>query len=94
MAVLLRRGTTPTFCVTSTVYAEETGLPAENAATALKLLVPNPHSTPLHMVQHAADWVASFPRNKNSPHPLLKLFHTPLHLPPLLPLPPHFRAEE
>ena len=40
MAAHLQRGTTPTSCVTST------GMPVQNAATILKLLVPNPHSTP------------------------------------------------
>ena len=37
--------------------------------------------TLLHMVQHAADWVASFLRSQHSPLSPLKFFHTP----PLLP---------
>ena len=55
-------------------------------------LVPNPHSTPLHMLQHVADWVEPFNRSQYSPPPLLKFFHiriffhttisTPLLLPP------------
>ena len=32
--------------VVSTVWAEETGISAQNAATILKPLVPNPHSAP------------------------------------------------
>ena len=38
-----------------------TRMPAQNAATILKPLVPNPHSTLLHMVQHVAYRAASFP---------------------------------
>ena len=40
MTARLQRGTTPASCVTST------GMPAQNAASILKLLVPNLHSTP------------------------------------------------
>ena len=35
----------------STVWAEETGITAQNAATILKLLVPNPHS--IHFIHGA-----------------------------------------
>ena len=48
---IYKRGTTPASCVTST------GMPAQNAADTLKPLVPNPHPTPLQMVQHVADLV-------------------------------------
>ena len=40
MAARLQRGTSPASYVTST------GMPAQNAATILKPLVPNPYSTP------------------------------------------------
>ena len=51
--------------------------------TILKSLVPNPFPTkPLFFLY--ADCVAAFPRSQHSPLPHLKLFHTPLHLPPLL----------
>ena len=59
MAVRLQRGTTPASCVTST------GMPAQNAATILKPLVPITHSTNLHTMQHVADWVAPFARSHN-----------------------------
>ena len=55
MAARLRRGTAPAFCTAST------GMPAQNAATNLKPLVPNTQSPSLHMVQYVADWVAKFP---------------------------------
>ena len=45
----------------------------------------NPHSTPLHMVQHVADWVAPFPCSQHSPPPPLKFLHIPPSPPPLLP---------
>ena len=46
MAARLRLGTTPASCVTSKVHVEETGMPAQNAATILKPLV-KIHKTPV-----------------------------------------------
>ena len=71
MAAHLQRETTPASCVTST------GMPAKNAATILKPLVPNPTQPRLQVVQHVADWVALFPRNKHSHPAPLTSFHTP-----------------
>ena len=51
MAARLQRGSTPAS------YVSSTGMPAQNAADTLKPLVPNPHPTPLQMVQHVADLV-------------------------------------
>ena len=79
MAACLQRGTTPANCVT---YTE---MPADNAATILKPFAPNPHSNPFTHGATCADWVAPFPSSQHSPPPPLKFFHTPLHLPPLLP---------
>ena len=70
MAAPQQRGTTPTSCVTFI------GMPAQNAANVLKLLVFNPHSTLSHIVQHIADWVSPLPRSHHSPPPTLKFFHT------------------
>ena len=71
MAARLQHGNTPFSCLTST------RMPANNAATILKPLMPNPHSSPF---THVADRVAPFPRSQHSP---LKSFHAPLLLPPL-----------
>ena len=49
-------------------------MPAQNAATILKLHVPNPHSIPF---THVADWVAPVPRSQQFPPPPLKFLHTP-----------------
>jgi len=58
-------------------------MPVRNAATIIKLPVPDPHTTLLHMVQHVADWVAPFPCSRHfSPHPL-KVYHTPPSRPSL-----------
>ena len=57
MAERLQRGTTPASCVTST------GMPAQNVATIIKPLMPNPRSTLLRMVLHVADLVAPLPRS-------------------------------
>ena len=57
-------------------------MPVQNAATILKPLVPKPHSTPLHMAQHVADWVAPFPLNQHSPPPPLKFLYTSPSPPP------------
>ena len=73
-----RSTATPASCVTSTIHAEKTGMPARNAGTILKPLVPNPHST---LFTHA-DWVASFSRSQHSHPPPLKVFHTPPSPPP------------
>ena len=62
MTAHLRRGTTLDSCVTSTVYAQETGMQAQNVAIILKPLVPNPNQPLLHIMQHVADYVAPFPR--------------------------------
>ena len=64
MATCLQRGTSPASCVTST------GMPAKNAATILKPLVSNLHSTSF---THSATycWLcAPFPRSQHSPSPL------------------------
>ena len=84
MVPLLPRGTTPASYVTST------GMPAQNTATILKLLVPNPHSTTF---THGADWIAPFPRSQQSLPPPHKFFHTPPSPPPTNSLPP-LRARE
>ena len=48
-------------------------MPAQNAATILQLLVPNPHSTPFtYVVQYVADWVAPILRSQHSPPPSLR----------------------
>ena len=74
----------PASCVTST------GMPAQNAATIIKPLVPNLHSTLFtHGIYtwytwYVADWVAPFP--SSSPQiPPYPLFRSPL---------PPFRAGE
>ena len=82
MAARLQRGTTPALFVTST------GMPAQNAASILKPLVPNPHSTPFTHRQHVAEWVAPFLRSQHSPLPPLKFIHAP-PLPPRSSSPPY-----
>ena len=70
----LQRGITPASCVTST------GMPTQNAATIIKPLVPNPHSTPF---THGAIccWLGcTIPLLLSSNPSIL-----PLHPPPLLP---------
>ena len=42
---------------------------------------PASYSTPLHMVQHVADWVAPLPRSQHFLPPPFKFFHTPLSFP-------------
>ena len=84
MAARLGRETTPAS------YVNSTGMPAQNAATILKPLVPNPHSTSFtHGAQHVADWVpvAPFSRSQHSHPPSLKIFHTLPSPPPSLSLP-------
>ena len=44
-------------------------MPAKNAVTNLKPLVPNPPQPHLRMVHYVAAWVAPFPRSQHSPPP-------------------------
>ena len=47
------------------------GMAAQNVATILKPLGPNPSQPLLHMVQHVSDWVVPFLLSQHfSPHPL------------------------
>ena len=50
-------------------------MPTQNAATVLKPLVSNPHST---LFTHVTVWLTSLPRCQYSPLPLLKIHHTPM----------------
>ena len=84
MAAHLQRETTQVSFTTSTVQAEESaGCRPKTLPPFPNLSCPSSTQTLLHMLQPVADWVPTGFRH--SPPPPHKFFHTPLHLPPLLP---------
>ena len=85
MSARVRHGTAAASYVTSTVWAEEIGIPAQNVATILKPFVPNPHLTPFANGATCCwdkDCGCTIPHSQYSPPSTLKFFLTPPSPPP------------
>ena len=81
MARRLQRGTTPA------PVKPLQGCRPNTLPTFLSLSCPISIQSLLHMVQHVADWVASFPHGQHSLPLSLKFLHTPPLTPPSPSLP-------